>query len=72
MDYTSKPALQSVSVWGALIAIAGALTPLALSKSGVTDPGQQQAAVTTAAQLVTAVGGAVALYGRIKATKKIG
>lgn len=69
--YDTKPAYASTGVWGSLLALIGALTPLALQADRVTDPGQQQAVVDTSAQVLAAVGGLVALYGRLKATTRI-
>jgi|688.fasta_scaffold1454485_2 hypothetical protein len=69
--YDTKPAYASTGVWGSLLALIGALTPLALQAARVTDPGQQQAVVDTSAQVLAAIGGVVALYGRLKATTRI-
>ena len=66
----TKPAYASTGVWGSLMALIGALTPLALQAARVTDPGQQQAVVDTASQVMAAVGGLVALYGRLRATPR--
>jgi len=67
----TKPAVASTSVWGSLIALAGVLAPLILSAIGVQAPADQAAAINTATQLATGIGAAVALYGRLNATKKI-
>ena len=67
-----KPAYASTGVWGAAIALIGALAPLALSAAGIRDAGDQQATVNATMQLVAGVGAAIALYGRLTATKRIG
>ncbi len=68
---TTKPAVASTSVWGSLIALVGAFAPIILSAVGVKAPADQAATLSTATQLATGVGAAVALYGRLTATKKI-
>ena len=67
----TKPAYASTSVWGAVFALASALAPVALAASGVRSPADQQAAISTVSQVAAAAGAAVALYGRLKATKRI-
>jgi uncharacterized membrane protein len=67
----TKPALASTSVWGSLLALAGVFAPILLSAIGVKAPTDQAAAINTITQLATGVGAAVALYGRLNATKKI-
>lgn len=69
---STKPALASTSVWGALAAIAGAAAPTLLAKAGVTSDTDQQAVVAAASQAVTLAGGLLALIGRLTATKRIG
>jgi hypothetical protein len=71
MDDT-KPAIASTGVWGGVIALIGALAPLVLPAVGLKTAGDQQAAVAATAQLATGVGAALALYGRLRATKRIG
>lgn len=68
----TKPAYASTGVWGSLIAVTGALTPLILQVARVNDPSQQQAVVDTLSQVLAAVGGVVALYGRLNARTRIG
>ena len=68
---TSKPAIASTSVWGGLIALVGAFAPVLLAAVGVKAPADQAATVNTITQLATGVGAAVALYGRLTATKTI-
>jgi hypothetical protein len=67
----TKPALASTTVWGSLIALAGAFGPILLSLAGVKAPADQAAAIGAVTQLATGAGAAVALYGRLAATKKI-
>lgn len=69
---STKPAVASSGVWGALAVIAGAAAPIILAKAGVTSDADQQAVVAAAAQAVTLVGGILALIGRLTATKRIG
>ena len=71
MDST-KPAFASTGVWGSVIALIGALAPIALGALGVQSAADQQAVVATGLQLATGFGAALALYGRVTATKKIG
>lgn len=71
MDDT-KPAYASTEVWGAAIALIGALTPLALNAAGIRNAADQQATVNAGMQLVAGFGAAIALYGRLTATKRIG
>jgi uncharacterized membrane protein (DUF441 family) len=68
---TTKPAIASTSVWGSLIALFGAFAPILLSAAGVKAPADQAATISTVTQLATGVGAAVALYGRLTATKTI-
>jgi hypothetical protein len=67
----TKPAVASTGVWGSLIALAGVLAPVLLNAVGVKTPDAQAAAITTVTQLATGIGAAVALYGRLTASKKI-
>lgn len=71
MDET-KPAYASTGVWGAAIALIGALTPLALTAVGIRNAADQQATVSAGMQLIAGLGAAIALYGRLNATKRIG
>jgi hypothetical protein len=68
---TTKPAIASTTVWGSVIALVGAFAPILLGLVGVSAPVDQAAAISTVTQLATGVGAAVALYGRLTATKKI-
>ncbi len=68
---TTKSAFASTGIWGSLIALVGALAPLALSAAGVASATDQQAVIATGLQLATGLGAALALYGRLTATKKI-
>ena len=70
MDDT-KPAIASTTVWGSLIALLGAFAPILLGLAGISAPADQAATISTVTQLATGVGAAVALYGRLTATKKI-
>lgn len=65
----TKSLLASRTVWGALLAILA--SGLGLLGYTVT-PADQVEAVAIGTSLVSAIGGAIALYGRIKATKRIG
>jgi len=67
----TKPAIASTSVWGGLIALAGAFGPTLLSLAGLQAPAEQAAAIGAVTQLATGAGAALALYGRLTATKKI-
>lgn len=67
--FDTKPFLKSTTIWGALLAILA--SGLGLLGYTVT-PADQVEAVAIGTSLVSAIGGAIALYGRIKATKRIG
>lgn len=68
----TKPASASTTVWAGLFTVAAALAPLLLDYVGVRGDGEQQAVLQAASQLAAAVGGAVAVYGRVRATRRIG
>jgi hypothetical protein len=68
---TTKPAIASTGVWGGLIALIGAFAPILLTAAGIKAPADQAATINTVTQLATGVGAAVALYGRLTATKSI-
>ena len=68
----TKPVTASTTVWAGLFTAAVALAPLVLGRLGVTQPGEQQAVVDAGAQLLAAIGAAVAVYGRVRATQRIG
>ena len=60
---------QSKAVWGALITLVAVIAQL----FGVQiDPELQQQAVNQVTAIAAGIGGLLALYGRIKADKKIG
>jgi hypothetical protein len=64
-----KPWYQSKTVWGALIAIASPL----LGRAGLEVGGAEQAEIADAlTTLAGTVGGLLALYGRLTATKGVG
>jgi hypothetical protein len=64
-----KPWYQSKTVWGALIAIAAPL----LGRAGLEVGGAEQAEIADAlTTLACTVGGLLALYGRLTATKGVG
>ena len=64
-----KGLLQSRTFWGAAVAVLGGIGGMLGFTFG---PDEQQAFVELATTIVTAVGGVYAMYGRVKATKKIG
>jgi hypothetical protein len=64
-----KPWYQSKTVWGALIAIAAPLLGQAGLQVGGTDQAEIADALTA---LAGTVGGLLALYGRLTATKGVG
>lgn len=62
----AKSLLASKTVWAGLIGVAASLF-------GLTMGAEDQAGLADlAVQIVTAVSGLVAIYGRVKATKRIG
>ena len=61
----TKKWYQSKAVWGALVVVIAS----ALSSTGIILP--QTETVEVIMQIVAAVGGAIALYGRITAKKQI-
>lgn len=64
----TKSILTSKTIWGALLA----LLPALLSLFGLdTLPGFQEQASAVVEQVITLVGGALAIYGRIVATKQL-
>ena len=66
----TKPTLMSSTVWGALAALAGAAIPALFASLGWV-PADQQAATVVVGQAVSAIGGAIALFGRLRATKRL-
>lgn len=67
----TKSLFSSKGVWGALGAIAFALLPSALKAAHIDGVIAPQDVVDLVSQFGTAAAGALALYGRIKATKRI-
>ena len=64
-----KSPLASMGVWGGLIAVLAGLGSLL----GYTISAADQASIIDLIEgLVAVIGGAVAIYGRIRATKRIG
>ena len=67
--YEFKSALHSKGVWGGLIAMAAGL----LGLLGYTiSPADQVQLVNLVAGIISAIGGILAIIGRIRATKRIG
>lgn len=65
-----KPAVQSMTIWGAFAALIGILAPPLLAHFGVT-PADAQAATKDLGDIIAAVGSLVAIYGRTTAAKSI-
>jgi uncharacterized membrane protein HdeD (DUF308 family) len=65
----AKPLIQSKTFWGAVVALGGAA--LALGHYTLT-PADAAQAVDLLSGVAGAVGGLIAIYGRVVATKKIG
>lgn len=64
----TKPWYLSRTVWGALVAVGASLAGLA----GVhVDPAQQATVVDAVFQVAGAIGGVIALFGRIGASAKL-
>ena len=64
-----KGMLSSKGVWGGLIVVLSALLGMFGYTIGLED---QQALVDSVSQLGAIIGGVLAIYGRITATKRIG
>ena len=64
-----KGVLSSKGVWGGLIVVLSALLGMFGYSIGLED---QQAIVDAVSQLGAIIGGVLAIYGRITATKRIG
>lgn len=64
----TKSLLSSKTFWGAVLAGLGAVAGLLGFTFG---PDEQAAVIEIGTTLVTAVGSALAVYGRVKATKAI-
>lgn len=71
MDVETKRASQSTTIWAGLFTVAAAMTPSLLANFGVTTGPNQQAMIDAAAQLAAAIGGVLAVYGRLMATQRI-
>lgn len=68
MDET-KPLIQSKTFWGAVVALGGS----ALTLGHFTlSPADAAAAVDDLATIASAIGGLIAIFGRVVATKQIG
>lgn len=63
----TKHAVKSTGVWGSIVAIAAPLLPILLPLVGVKALEDQQAVLNA----IGAIGGLVALYGRLRADKKL-
>lgn len=67
-DYGTKPALQSTGVWGGIIAVLAGVAGL----FGYSISEADQATLTQViASAGATLGGVIAIWGRIRATKKI-
>jgi hypothetical protein len=67
-EYKTKTLFASKTVWGGIIAL---LAGVAGIFGYSIQPEDQVAAIEVGTALASALGGGVAIYGRIKATKKI-
>jgi hypothetical protein len=65
----AKPLIQSKTFWGAVVAVGGAA--LTLGHYTLT-PADAARAVDLLSGIAGAVGGLIAIYGRVVATQKIG
>lgn len=68
----TTPWWASRGIWGSLVAIVASLVALASHNKVNILPADQDQLVTLIMTIAGAVGGGVALYGRIMATKEIG
>ncbi|KAB2540802.1 hypothetical protein AL035_15605 [Salipiger aestuarii] len=67
--YGTKSPLASVTIWGSIIAIA----PQVLSLVGIEMSQEQATGIAAHADaIITAVGGLIAIYGRVRAKSTIG
>lgn len=64
----SKPAIQSKTVWGILIALA---PPTIEFLNQVINSGILQVIPTPYSAVISYIGGAIAIYGKVKGTQKI-
>lgn len=65
MPSGGKPAVQSMTVWGALAGLAGLLLPPLLIRLHLT-PADANDAATYVGQIIGAAGGLVAIWGRTR------
>ena len=65
----AKPLIQSKTFWGAVVALGGATLTLAHYTLTPADAAQ---AVDLLSGIAGAIGGLIAIYGRVVATRKIG
>lgn len=76
MDIETKPWWQSAGIWGSLIAVAAGGAGMLGYTISPDDQAQLVTAATKGVELGTAavglLGGLVSLWGRIRATKRIG
>ena len=66
--FDTKSAAQSLTVWAGIAATVSALAPFV---SDYIAPADLQAGVDGVGKIVAAVAGLVAVYGRVRATKRI-
>jgi hypothetical protein len=64
-----KTLTESKTFWGAIVALTG--SALSLSHYSLS-PADAASAVDLLASIASGIGGLIAIYGRVKATKKIG
>lgn len=65
----SKPWYASKTIWGAALAVVSGFVPVASTVLSI--PGVHDGAIDLLTGLGSAVGGAIAAYGRMNATKAI-
>lgn len=65
----TKPALSSLTVWAGIATMLSVLAPLF---SDYIAPADYATAIEELGKVVAAVSGLVAIYGRVRATQKIG
>ena len=65
----AKPLIPSKTFWGAVVAVGGAALPLG---HYTLTPADAARAVDLLSGIAGAVGGLIAIYGRVVATQKIG
>jgi len=69
--YDTKSPLKSLTVWGGVIAILPQVATIAGPIIGLT-PGDTSEAMGHADEIITAVGGLLAIWGRFRARSRIG